>query len=168
VDAIVCRAVTARDEPFLWQMLFLASHSGDDPDATVATARRDPELSRYVDRWGRPGDRGVIASTASVDVGAAWARLPVGDARDSPAFFADDVPEIAIAVAHGFEGRGIGTVMLRSLLDELRTSCMAVTLNARADNPAVRLYARLGFLVVDEIVNRVGTTSLKMLRSFDA
>jgi ribosomal protein S18 acetylase RimI-like enzyme len=40
-----------------------------------------------------------------------------------------------------------------------------VTLNVRADNPAVRVYERLGFVTIDEIVNRVGTRSVKMVRA---
>jgi hypothetical protein len=49
------RAATAADEPFLWAMLFEASHAGEDgltgPDALWAM----PALARYVAGWGRPG-----------------------------------------------------------------------------------------------------------------
>jgi ribosomal protein S18 acetylase RimI-like enzyme len=162
----VCRVATAGDVPFLWAMLLRASREDDDPSATVARAMTDPGLVRYVDGWGRPGDVGVIAAVDGVDVGAAWARLLVGSARESPAFVDEATPELAVAVAAGAEGRGIGTTLLRALLDLLHGSVEAVTLNARDDNPAIALYERFGFVEIGEIVNRVGTRSIKMLLRF--
>ena len=163
----VCRTATAADVPFLWAMLLRASREDEDPSATVERAMTSPGLVRYVAGWGRPGDLGVIASVGGVDVGAAWARLLVGDERHSPAFVDEATPELAIAVAAGFEGRGIGSALLRTLLDQLRGRAGAVTLNARDDNPAIALYERFGFVPIGEIVNRVGTRSVKMLLRFD-
>jgi hypothetical protein len=47
------------DEPFLWRMLLEAAHAGDEVDG-VEALKGMPELARYVDGWGRPGDLGVI------------------------------------------------------------------------------------------------------------
>jgi ribosomal protein S18 acetylase RimI-like enzyme len=48
------------------------------------------------------------------------------------------------------------------LLDAARSLYSAIVLSVRADNPARRLYERVGFVAVDEITNRVGGTSLVM------
>ncbi len=161
--AFSVRAATPDDEPFLWRMLLIASHAADDPERTVASLAADPTLARYVEGWGRPGDRGVVAVDGAGAVGAAWLRLLVGDEQSSVAFVDAETPEIAVAVEPGREGLGIGSALLRRLIETVTPHHPRVTLNVRADNPAVRLYERLGFVAVDEIVNRVGTRSLKMV-----
>ena len=52
-----------------------------------------------------------------------------------------------IAVAPTAQGHGIGTTMLRALIDEsARRGCERLDLEVRADNePAIRLYERHGF-----------------------
>lgn len=72
---------------------------------------------------------------------------------------------MAIAVQPSHAGDGIGTALLKRLLATAdRSGIPAIVLSARADNPAIRLYERFGFVETGRIVNRVGTESLKMLR----
>ncbi len=65
-----------------------------------------------------------------------------------------------------YSGQGIGTHLLVAFLDAAQWVYPAVALNVRANNPAHRLYERLGFVVIDEIINRVGTRSYTMLIRF--
>lgn len=78
----------------------------------------NPVVAKYVVGWGQRGDLGVLAIDAASGqaVGAAWLRLFSGD---DPAFgYLDDAtPEMAIAVLPGFVGRGIGTQLLKHVLD---------------------------------------------------
>ena len=60
------------------------------------------------------------------------------------------IPELAVALLPPYRGRGIGTQLLRAMLDELRgRGFAAVSLSVQRANPAVRLYRRLGFRVVE-------------------
>ena len=161
------RAIEASDEPFLWQMLFYAAHMHEEVGKTVADAQQNPDLAKYVTGWGRPGDLGLIAQQRDTGeaVGAVWVRLYVGDDKAySPT--ADDTPELAMAVLPAYMGRGIGTQLLQQLITAARAHYPAVALNVRADNPAFRLYQRLGFVVVNELVNRVGGRSYDMRLTF--
>ncbi|MFE9751069.1 GNAT family N-acetyltransferase [Saccharothrix saharensis] len=160
-DAV--RQVTPADEAFLWLMLFHASRSDAEEGVTPDDLKHDPELARYAENWGRPGDLGVVCERSGEPLGAAWLRLPVGTGRLAPGFVADDVPELAIATRPGHEGRGIGTRMLRALIGHAAGRYPAITLNVRLDNPAIALYRRFGFTDFDVLTNRVGTTSVKML-----
>lgn len=45
------------------------------------------------------------------------------------------------------QGRGVGTAVVRALLADARCDGLPVFLRVRRDNPAVRLYRRLGFRV---------------------
>jgi ribosomal protein S18 acetylase RimI-like enzyme len=157
------RPVEDGDVDFLWRMLFRAWWSHLDEGATEQSIRARPDLAHYVEGWGRPGDDGVVALDATgALVGAAWLRLLTGEHRLGPAFVADDVPELAIAVEEGHEGQGVGSSLLEGLL--ARSGDRTIVLTARATNPAVRLYERFGFEVVETITNRIGTASVKMVR----
>lgn len=53
-----------------------------------------------------------------------------------------------IALLPGAQGRGIGTRLLRDVLDAARQRGVPVRLSVFTSNPAQALYARLGFTVV--------------------
>ncbi|MGH8896543.1 MAG: GNAT family N-acetyltransferase [Egibacteraceae bacterium] len=61
-------------------------------------------------------------------------------------------------------GRGIGTRLLVALLRRAGAAHSAITLSVRTDNPALRLYERLGFRAVEgsDMENRVGEVSVMM------
>lgn len=51
-----------------------------------------------------------------------------------------------IALAPPFRGRGVGTDLLRGLMDEAAASGRSLSIHVETTNPARRLYARLGFV----------------------
>ena len=55
-----------------------------------------------------------------------------------------------IALAPAFRGRGIGAGLLRVLIGEASTSGRRLSIYVEANNPARRLYERLGFRVAGE------------------
>jgi ribosomal protein S18 acetylase RimI-like enzyme len=61
-----------------------------------------------------------------------------------------DIRIMDIALAPGFRGRGIGTSLLRSLMDEADESARKVSIHVEQNNPARSLYDRLGFLPAGE------------------
>lgn len=158
------KPATAADEPFLWEMLHYAAHVDEDEDAPAPA--ENPALRPYIEGWGRAGDLGYVAvSGASNDrVGAAWAR-PLPATYDIYRVVPEGTPELAIAVRPDALGRGIGTALLRQLLEEAPDGPIALTV--RRGNPAARLYERLGFRTVGEITNRVGTVSDVMVAGLD-
>jgi ribosomal protein S18 acetylase RimI-like enzyme len=56
-----------------------------------------------------------------------------------------DIRIMDIALAPGFRGRGIGSALLRSLMDEADASGRKLSIHVEMTNPARSLYARLGF-----------------------
>ena len=153
------RPVTQEDAAFLWEMLYYAAHMDEDGEA-LESAKTNPDLAPYVTNWGQTGDVGLIAldSRTQTEIGAAWARrmpstFPVDDYVDP------SLPELAIAVCPEAIAGGICSALLSRLLEEARVTHAGMVLSVRANNPAKRLYERLGFIVVAEITNRVGGTS---------
>ena len=56
-----------------------------------------------------------------------------------------DIRIMDIALAPSFRGRGIGTSLLRELIDESDTSGRKLSIHVEVNNPARSLYDRLGF-----------------------
>ena len=106
----------------------------------------------------RDGDLGVIAEVDHVPVGAAWIRI-MGEGERGPQ---DDpeVPLLAIGVDREHRGRGIGSKLMRSLLDVARTAeVRAIDLTTGSFNaPAVRLYHRCGF---EDVASNGGTVRMR-------
>ena len=79
----------------------------------------------------------------------------------------DETRELAIAVRREARGAELGTRLLQRLLERAdRSYSRSVSLSVRADNPALNLYERMGFRVVEgsQRANRVGGTSITMKR----
>ena len=57
----------------------------------------------------------------------------------------DEIRIMDIALAPAFRGRGIGTALLRDLMEEAGASGRALSIHVEINNPARRLYERLGF-----------------------
>jgi ribosomal protein S18 acetylase RimI-like enzyme len=56
------------------------------------------------------------------------------------------------AVVPELRGRGIGTAIMHSLMDEARTANIPVRLEVASENdPSARLYLRLGFVAVEQV-----------------
>ena len=161
------RPVFSLDEPFLWEMLYYAAHVDEEPGSSLARAKSNPFLTKFVAHWGKPGDLGVIAYEVGTLqlLGAAWLRVFVG-ADKGCEDIEDGTPELAIAVLPSCTGKGIGARLLAQLCDAAAKSYPAVYLNVRATNPAKRLYDRFGFVVIGELTNRVGGQSFHMLKYF--
>ena len=49
-----------------------------------------------------------------------------------------------------WQGQGLGTWLIQSVIDDARTAGASLRLNVLKANPARRLYERLGFIVVEE------------------
>ena len=158
------RPLAPDDEPTLWDMLYHAIFVAEGATPAGRDVLDQPEIARYVRSWGRAGDSGFIAleTKSGQPIGAAWLRL-FADGDRGYGTIDETVPELSIAVTPEYRGRGIGTRLLTQLLRGAAKHFTAVSLSVAADNPALRLYRRLGF----EIVGRSGTalTMRKELRT---
>ncbi len=158
LDKLTIRTTQVADESTLWTMLMYAAH-----EPVLTAVQSNPALSRYVQAWGRLGDMGAIAEQDGVPVGAAWLRLwSAGDRGYG--YVADEIPELAIAVVPTLRGKGVGTALLKTILQMGKSEFSAISLSIRSDNPALRLYERTGFKPVpgSEVVNREGGRSFTM------
>jgi ribosomal protein S18 acetylase RimI-like enzyme len=153
------RYATRNDLDILWDFLAIAAY---EPDARAAATV--PFVAAHLAGWRRPEDFGFIAEIDAVAIGAAWARQ--FSRGELPAFYVDDhTPEVTIGIAAAVRGQGVGGMLLRALTAEAARRGVDLCLNVRHDNPARRLYERVGFRLVpgSAVPNRVGGTSFGMI-----
>ncbi|MEM6644733.1 MAG: GNAT family N-acetyltransferase [Bacteroidota bacterium] len=161
------RPLTPDDEPFLWQALYHALYVPPGGKSFPPEVVHQPEIARYVAGWMcREGDTGFVAEVGAGPVGAAWVRCWTPEARGF-GFVDEAVPELSMALVPGYRGRRIGTMLLRRMLEHAGAQAAAVSLSVSAENPALRLYRRFGFVVVDEADNG-SLTMLKRLPTGEA
>lgn len=111
------------------------------PEVTVD----HPELARYHRGWGRPGDLGVVAERGGQVVGVALCRLFTDDDHGH-GYVAPETPEVAVGVADGERGNGLGTKLMSALAEQARAAGLTrLSLSVDTGNPARRLYERLGY-----------------------
>lgn len=145
MDATLRTAAPADAEHIRWALYTALAWSPDrqlpPPDETL----RHPEALRYHCGWGRRGDLGVIATVAGDVVGVAYCRLFTED--DHGHGYVDEAtPEVAIAVRDDTRGCGLGTSLLRELAEVAAAAGFRrLSLSVDRENPAVRLYERLGY-----------------------
>jgi GNAT superfamily N-acetyltransferase len=104
-----------------------------------------PQLARYHGDWGRPGDAGVVAEADGSVVGVSFYR-PFTDEDHGQGYVDEHPAEIDVAVVDERLGEGTGGRLLEDLAQQAREAGLArLSLAVDADNPARRLYQRLGY-----------------------
>jgi ribosomal protein S18 acetylase RimI-like enzyme len=106
----------------------------------------DHQVARYIDGWGRSGDRAVVDEDRhGTLIGAAWYRL-FPEQEQGYGFLGEHIPELSVAVLPWRRGEGIGTRLLAALIDRAQENGYpALSLSVERDNLAVWLYRKLGF-----------------------
>ena len=106
-----------------------------------------PELALYYESFGTgPADYCLVADEDGSVIGAVWTRI-----MNDYGHVDDDTPSLAISLSREHRGRGIGTALMRRMLDLLKEQgYRQASLAVQKANYAVRLYEKLGFRGVDE------------------
>jgi ribosomal protein S18 acetylase RimI-like enzyme len=140
-SAITLRPVSSSDRDFL---LHVYASTREEELAPVPWT--DAEKAAFIEQQFEAQDHHYRAhyAGASLDV-VEWDGAPAG--RLYVARWSDEIRIIDIALLPEFRGRGIGTRLLRGLLDEAARARRRLSIHVEKGNAAFRLYERLGFEV---------------------
>jgi len=154
---ILCELDYACLPEFLYQAVYIPAGEELPPRSII----NDPEIFIYIKEFGMQlGDLGVVAEQNGQVVGAAWTRI-------IPAYghIDHDTPELAISILPEFRGYGIGTKLLKRLFEVLRKhGYKRTSLSVQKNNPAVRLYQRLGYEITGDRRDHVGHEDYLMIK----
>jgi ribosomal protein S18 acetylase RimI-like enzyme len=98
---------------------------------------RAAQVASFRQQWEATQVR--IITLDAADIG--WVQATT---RDDALFLAQ------LFVEPAFQRQGIGTEVMKHLIDEATRACQAVTLGVVKTNPALRLYERLGFRITHD------------------
>ena len=157
---ILVREIAKTEYPLLEEFLYNAIFIPEGEEYPPRGIIFEPEIYIYIKDFGADTDCGVVAEQDGKIVGAAWTRI-------IPAYghINDETPELAISVLPEHRGHGVGAMLLTRLFELLRERGYTRTsLSVQKDNPAVRLYKRLGYEITDEKLDHVGHEDYIMVK----
>lgn len=140
------RQMTTEEYPlleiFLYEAIFQRSHEPKLPPSVI----NQPDLAVFIADFGRLHDYCLVAECNGELVGAVWIRILAGDTKGF-GHVDDQTPEFALSVLPDHRGKGIGTALMKAMLDYVHDKAYPkVSLAVQKDNYAHRLYSKLGFV----------------------
>jgi ribosomal protein S18 acetylase RimI-like enzyme len=148
---MIIRPLTKDKYPLLEEFLYEAFYQPDGEPKLAREIIYRPEIFLYIEDFGRPGARCLAAEVDGRVVGAVWVRIFSGEKRGYGTID-NKSPELLISIMQGYRSRGIGSALIKTMLEELRSEGIArVSLSVQKANPAERLYRSLGFEIVEEL-----------------
>lgn len=128
---------------FLYEAIFVPEGTEPPPKSIVNT----PELQVYIENFGsQKHDKALVAEMDHKVIGAVWVRI-----MDDYGHIDDETPSFAISLYREYRGLGIGTEMMKAMLDILKNCGYKQTsLAVQKANYAVKMYHSVGFEIIDE------------------
>ena len=128
---------------FLYEAIYIPEGIEPPPKSVIEC----PELQEYIVEFGnRKHDKALVAEIQGNVVGAIWVRI-----MNDYGHIDNDTPSLAMSVCPQYRGLGIGTSLLKQLLQVERLAGYSkISLSVQKSNYAVKMYEKVGFTVVDE------------------
>lgn len=127
---------------FLYEAIFIPKGMKRPPKSII----EQPELQVYISDFGKEDDWCLVAEIKGKIVGAVWVRI-----MNDYGHVDDETPSFAIALYEEYRHLGIGTALMRAMLQLLKDKGYKQTsLSVQKENYAVGMYRKAGFEVVDE------------------
>ncbi|BBM17833.1 N-acetyltransferase [Enterococcus avium] len=141
------RELKSSEYPLLKEFLYHAIFQRDPNNLIPRSVLDEPSISIYIQDFGiYKEDYCLCAERESQVVGAVWVRNIEGFGSID-----DHTPEFAISLQPEYRGFGIGTALMRAMIEKLKESGYAQTsLAVQKDNYAVKMYSQVGFEIIDE------------------
>jgi len=127
---------------FLYEAIFIPEEMEKPPKSIV----EQPELQVYIADFGKADDWCLVAEVKEKIVGAVWVRI-----MNDYGHIDNETPSFAISLYEEYRNMGIGTALMRDMLELLKKKGYEQTsLSVQKVNYAVRIYQKVGFEVIDE------------------
>ena len=127
---------------FLYEAIFIPEGMDKPPKSII----EQPELQIYIEDFGKKDDWCLVAEIKEKIVGTVWVRI-----MDDYGHIDDETPSFAISLYEEYRNMGIGTALMRDMLELLKNKGYKQTsLSVQKANYAVRMYQKVGFEVIDE------------------
>ena len=145
----VIREIRSEEIPLLNDFLYEAIFIPEGVPVPPRSIIENEDLQVYVRDFGKKADdRCLVAEVEGKVIGAVWTRV-----MNDYGHIADGIPSLAISIYKDYRHKGIGTDLLRKMLQLLkRDGYPQVSLSVQKANYAFRMYLKAGFEVLKETV----------------
>jgi ribosomal protein S18 acetylase RimI-like enzyme len=149
--SIKIRELRVSDTRPFEELMYEAVYNPDPSNPYPREIIHEPRVAIYWKNWGfGEMDRCLVATIGGKIAGAVWCRLLNGDPKGF-GYVDDKSPELTIALFPEYRGQGIGTMLLRKLVQQATLDGFkGLSISVTKGNPALKLYAREGFSIVDD------------------
>lgn len=144
---MLIREMTAGEYPLLEDFLYEAIFIPEGAEKPPRNIIQNEALQVYIRDFGkRKDDHCLVADCGGKVVGACWARI-----MNDYGHIDDETPSFAISLFEEYRGQGIGTDLMRAMLELLKANgYKRASLAVQKENYAVKMYKKIGFEVVAE------------------
>ncbi|WP_243116963.1 GNAT family N-acetyltransferase [Natranaerovirga hydrolytica] len=104
----------------LKDMLYEAIFQTDEKNLLPRDVIEQPELSMYINNWGKPDDLCLVAEVDGKIVGAVWTGILAGEIKGF-GNINHETPEFAISLYKEYRNQGIGTNLIKQMIHNLKT-----------------------------------------------
>lgn len=128
---------------FIYEAIFIPQGVEPPPKSII----QNEDLQVYVRDFGKcPDDHCLVAETDGKIVGAVWTRI-----MNDYGHIDDETPSFAISLYKEYRNCGIGTAMMKQMLELLKQNgYKQASLAVQKANYAVKMYLNVGFEIIDE------------------
>lgn len=145
--SVKIRALLPAEYPLLEDFLYEAIFIPDGAEKPPRDIIKQEELQVYIRDFGKRKDDFCLAAECDGEiVGACWVRI-----MDDYGHIDDKTPSFAISLYEEYRGRGIGTELMRKMMELLKAEGFSrASLAVQKENYAVKMYKSVGFHIVGE------------------
>jgi ribosomal protein S18 acetylase RimI-like enzyme len=130
-------------DDFLYEAIFIPEGLSMPPRSII----ENEDLQVYVRDFGKKADdRCLVAEVDGKVVGAVWTRI-----MDDYGHIDNQTPSMAISLYREYRNRGIGTQLMRRMLEKLKADgYKSVSLSVQKANYALQMYRKVGFTPISD------------------
>lgn len=130
-------------DDFIYEAIFIPEGVAPPPKSIIL----QPDIQVYIKDFGSfPDDKCLVAEVGGKVIGAVWVRI-----MDDYGHIDDETPSFAISLYSEYRGNGIGTAMMKRMLEWLKADgYKKASLAVQKANYAVKMYLAVGFDIIDE------------------
>lgn len=128
-------------EDFLYEAIFIPEGVPAPPRSIV----NNEDMQVYIQDFGKKSDdRCLVAEVDGKIVGVVWTRI-----MNDYGHVDDQTPSLAISLYKEYRSQGIGTQLMRRMLEKLETDgYQCVSLSVQKANYALQMYRKAGFVPI--------------------
>ena len=148
---VIIRNFSSEETGILEDLLYEAIYLPAGVEPFLRNITEIPEIKVYIDGFGdSKDDYCLVADLNGRIIGAVWIRILAGKIKGF-GNIDDQTPEFAISLLKEFRNRGIGTMLMKQMIEYLKKQeYVQTSLSVQKENYSIKMYQKLGFEIFSE------------------